>query len=196
MNKLFLLLFVFCNFAIGQDALHTSTLTLGVGGVPYSSSFNLPQGGPAFTGTYEYRLWKYFAVEGGVDTLLPSVDYFQQVTVIAPGQNLVPVGTGFFPISERSRVTLLTYGFKGILPLAKDRLELFAGIGGAYAWNSEYNGVLNDALAQTSLGGRLALDRGRHFWLGTTLRWYTSVGGEHQAWMPLTINLGIRLGHE
>jgi hypothetical protein len=193
-NKLFLLLFVSSRFMVfGQDALHTGTLTLGVGGLPYSYNSNSQKGGPTFTGNYEYRLWKYLAVEGGVDTLLPSVQYLQQFSVITPGQNLVSfVQTGYLPASDRSRVTLLTYGFKGILPLAKNRLELFAGFGGAYAWNSEYSGSLNAALGQASLGGRLALDRGHHFWLGTTLRGYTNL--DHQTWAPLTINLGIRFG--
>jgi hypothetical protein len=84
---------------------------------------------------------------------------------------------------------------KGILPLANNRLELFAGVGGAYAWNSEFSGRLNGSLAQASLGGRLALDRGHRFWLGTTLRGSSNFGSGRQAWVPLTIDLGIRFGH-
>ena len=171
--------------------------------MPYSDSRdspNLQKGGPTFTGNYEYRLSKYLAVEGGTDILLPSGQSFTQVATIPAGQNLIPVGpTGptifILQSSERSRVTLLTYGFKGILPLVNNRLELFAGVGGAYAWNSEFGGQLNGAFGQVSLGGRLAVDRGRRFWLGTTLRGFSSFGPGRQAWVPLTFDFGIRLGH-
>jgi hypothetical protein len=188
--------------AFGQEALHSSTLTLGVGGLPYSDNPYYPdlqKGGPTFTGDYEYRLSKYLAVEGGTDILLPSGESFVQLASILAGQNLAAYQPGCTAcvvlVSGRSRVTLLTYGFKGILPLANDRLELFAGLGGAYAWNSEFSGLLNSAFAQASLGGRFALDRDHRFWLGTTLRGFRSFGPGRQAWVPLTFDLGIRFGH-
>jgi hypothetical protein len=201
-KKFFLLLFApSCFTVLGQDALHTSTLTLGVGGMPYSYNSDLQKGGPAFTANYEYGLTKYLAVEGGTDILLPSGESFEQLTVIPAGQNLIAV-TGepgctacVVPVSERARVTLLTYGLKGVLPLARNRVELFAGLGGAYGWNSEFSGHLNAAFGQASLGGRLALDRGHRFWLGTTLRGLTNFGSGRQAWVPLTFDLGIRFGH-
>jgi hypothetical protein len=204
MNKLLLLFFISrCFTALGQEALHTSTVTLGVGGMPYSDNRDYPElqkGGPTFTGNYEYRLSRYLAVEGGTDILLPSGQSFVTLSSILTGQNLTAFGSGcttacVVSVSGRSRVTLLTYGFKGILPLASDRLELFAGIGGAYAWNSEFKGLLNSAFAQASLGGRLALDRDHRFWLGTTLRGFSSFGPGRQAWVPLTFDLGIRFGH-
>lgn len=170
--------------------------------MPYSDSRDYPdlqKGGPTFTGNYEYRLSRYLAVEGGTDILLPSGQSFVTLSSILPGQNLV-AGSGcttacLVLVSGRSRVTLLTYGFKGILPLVNDRLELFAGIGGAYGWNSEFGGLFNSAFAQASLGGRLALDRSHRFWLGTTLRGFSSFGPGRQAWVPLTFDLGIRFGH-
>ncbi len=203
MNRLFLLFFLSsCLTICGQDALHTSTLTLGVGGLPYSDYPDLPdlqKGGPAFTGNYEYRLLKYLGVEGGTDILVPSGESYQQSASILSGQNLYPYTTTCMACvveaAGRSRVTLLTYGLKGILPLANDRLELFAGVGGAYAWNSEFGGQLNSAFAQASLGGRLALDRGHRFWLGTTLRGFSSFGPGRQAWVPLTFDFGMRFGH-
>jgi hypothetical protein len=199
-NKLFfLLLFISSSFKVfGQEARHTNTLTFGVGGMPYSYNSDFQRGGPTFTGNYEYRLSTYLAVEGGTDILFPSIKYWQPPAVIPPGQNLL-IGPGCsvcpFPISDRSRVTLLTYGLKGILPLARNRVELFAELGGAYAWNSELGGHLNAFLGQASLGGRLALDSGHRFWLGTTLRGFTNFGSSKQAWVPLTLDLGIRFGH-
>ena len=168
--------------------------------MPYSDNHYYPdvqKGGPTFTGNYEFRLSKYWAVEGGTDILLPSGQSFTQLTSILAGQNLLPGGATTIVVasSERSRVTLLTYGFKGILPLVNDRLELFAGVGGAYAWNTEFGGQLNGAFAQASLGGRLAVDRGHRFWLGTTLRGFSNFGPGRQAWVPLTFDFGIRFGH-
>jgi len=197
------LVFSICSFiASGQDAPHTSTLTLGVGGLPYSDGAFSPQsGGPSFTGNYEYRLSRYLATEIGTDILLPSGISFGELSVIPSGQNLIENSprSGCATIcalvpSGRSQVTLLTYGFKGILPLAADRVELFVGIGGAYGWNS-VRGPFDSAYAQGSAGARFAVDRGHRFWLGTTLRGFTNFGRPQQAWLPWTFDLGIRFRH-
>ncbi len=176
-------------------------LTLGVGGQPYSYNSFGQRSGPAFSGHYEYRLWKYVALEAGVDTLLPSTYNTEFISVLS-GQNLTFYNSGPFctscvivPIPDRARVTLLPFGFKGILPVARGRIELFGGFGGAYAWNSDNGKYTNALLAQASLGGRMALDRGRHFWLGTSLRGYSNFGDGKQVWVPWTFDLGIRFGH-
>ena len=199
---IFLFLFTGCLTACAQDFVHSSTFTLGVGGLPYSDNPYYPTlqtGGPTFAGSYEYRIWKYLAAEAGTDILLPSGQSYVQSASIAAGQNEFPLTSCITNcttlVSERSSVALLTYGLKGIFPLAGNRLELFAGIGGAYGWNSEFSGSLNSAFAQASLGGRLAIDRGHRFWLGTTLRGFTSFGPGRQAWVPLTFDFGIRFGH-
>ncbi len=186
----------------GQDALHDSTLTMGVGGLPYSDSEYYPQlqkGGPAFTANYDYRLLKYLAAEVGTDILLPSGKAYVQSASILSGQNLIPSVSNCpsctVLVSGTSRVSLLSYGFKGILPLANGRVELFAGVGGAYGWNSVLGGSRDSAFGQASLGGRLALDRDHRLWLGATLRGYDSFGSGHQAWVPLTFELGIRFKH-
>jgi hypothetical protein len=201
-------LFFICSFIVcGQDVVHTSTLTLGVGGLPYSYDAEYPtlqKGGLAFTGNYEYRLSRYLAVEAGTDILLPSGQAFLGQASILSGENLIPYynytasgcTTGCVHVSGRSQVTLLTYGFKGILPLAADRLELFAGVGGAYGWNSRLGGFLNSAYGQASVGTRVAVDRAHRFWLGTTLRGFTNFGPPgRQASLPWTFDLGIRFGH-
>jgi hypothetical protein len=170
--------------AVGQEPIHSSTVTLGVGGLPYSNGYDYidGHGGPSFTGRYEFRLWKYVALEGGVDTLLPSIHTSELLPVISvlSGQNLVSYFSGctacvIVPISDRTRITLLPFGLKGILPVAGGRVELFGGIGGAYAWHSDYGSYRNGWLGQASLGGRIALDRGRHFWLGTSPRAYSNL---------------------
>lgn len=202
MNKTFWwLLLALAPFPLlGQEAIHTSTFTLGVGGLPYSYDSFREYGGPTFTGRYEYRLWKYLAVESGVDTLLPSTPHVEILPVISSGVTLNSYSNGicsacvFVSVRDTARITLVPFGLKGILPIADGRVELFGGLGGAYAWHSDYGRYQNALLGQVSLGGRIALEHGRRFWLGTTLQGYSNFGSGKQAWVPWTINLGIRFG--
>jgi len=223
MNRSALAFFFFSFIGYGQDALHTSTLTVGAGGLPYSDgAFSTQSGGPSFNGNYEYRFFKYFAGEAGTNILLPGGVSFRFPSVIPSGQNLtgnsvapsgatactfvIPPGQNFFgntapssgstgcAVSGRSQVTLATFGFKGILPLAAGRVELFAGLGGAYGWNS-VEGRFDRAYAQGSAGARFAVDSKQRFWVGTTLRGLTNFGRPQQAWLPWTFDLGFRFGH-
>jgi hypothetical protein len=218
MNRSALAFFICSFIAYGQDAVRTSTLTLGAGGLPYSDgAFSSQRGGPSFTGNYEYRLFRYLAAEAGTGVLLPSRLSLGQVSVIPSGQNfivntqgssctgaVIPPGQGttgytlgsacILVPSGRSQVTLVTYGFKGILPLAADRAELFLCLGGAYGWNS-VAGRFDSAYAHGSAGARFALDRSHRFWVGTTLRGFTNFRRPQQAWLPWTFDLGFRFGH-
>jgi hypothetical protein len=99
--------------AFAQDAVGTSTVTLGVGGGKIVGNPQGIDGGPAFNGTYEYRLFKYL-------------------------------------------------------------VELFAGGGGAYFWNS--NPSTTAWAVQGTLGARVAVDKQRHFWLGSTGRFSHEFG--------------------
>lgn len=202
MYKLFgslLLGLLFLDPVSAQEPARTSTITLGVGGeTPTRNEFG-ESTGPAFKGNYEFRLWKYFAVEAGVDTLLPKTERFELLPVITSGTTLVSSGPFCFAcvavsFPDRTRVTLLPFGIKGILPLYDGRVELFGGFGGAYALHSDYS-FQNAWLMQTSAGARVALDRGHHFWLGTSGRFYTNFGAERQEWVSWTADLGLRFGH-
>jgi hypothetical protein len=171
----------------------------------YSYNHFDEHGGPAFNGRYEYRLWKYFALEAGVDTLLPEIHRIVPFPVISSGVVLVGSGSNcpvcvFVPESERTRVTILPFGAKGILPVANGRVELFVGIGGAYGWNSGYSGqYANALLAEANLGGRFALDQKRRYWLGTSARGYSTgysnYGPNRQTWLSWTVDFGLRFGH-
>lgn len=207
MNKFLLCLLLVCGTQalIGQDSVHTSTVTLSAGGQPYSYNHFDEHGGPAFDGRYEFRLWKYFALEAGADVLLPEGRTGEFLPVILSGQTLTSsLGLGcaacvLVPLPTRTPVTILPFGGKGILPVANGRLELFIGIGGAYALYPALFGVSRDALlAQASLGGRLALDRKRHYWLGTSVRGYSTgyshYGFSRQTWLSWTADLGFRFG--
>ena len=188
---------------LAQDATHTSTLTLSAGGQPYSYNHFDEHGGPAVGGRYEYRLWKHFALETGVDTLLPETHTAFVIPVISSGQTLVGAGPGcttciILPVAQRTRVTIAPFGARGILPLANGRLELFLGAGGAYAWHADYGRLINALLAQGSLGGRFALDQKRHYWVGSSVRLYTTgysnYGANRQTWLSWTADIGFRFG--
>lgn len=188
---------------LAQEAAHTSTVTLSVGGQPYSYNYFDEHAGPAAGARYEFRVWKYFALEAGVDNLLPEAHRGIVLPVIPSGETIVTIGPGctscvIVPVSERSQVTLLPFGAKGILPLANGRLELFLGLGGAYSWHFDAR-FANALLAQGSLGGRFALDHKHHFWLGSSIRGYSTGysnhGADKQTWLSWTADFGIRFGH-
>ena len=172
--------------ALGQIAGH-STFTAGVGG-------GFPTGGeevfltnsegihnaPALSGSYEFRLLKYFAPEVGVVNLMPLVDQ--------SGRTPQP------PIRER--VTLLSLGARGILPLKQRRIELFAGAAAVHVSSSDFELTqgfhLPRWLGQINAGGRCAVDKGRHFWIGPTVRFSRDGGRPVEEWVSLTGEFGFR----
>lgn len=179
-----------------QDALHTSTVTFSAGGETPTNNYFGESSGPVFNGNYEYRLWKYLAAEVGVDTMLPARNSYSYAVIIPAGVNLTPspILYALIPENNRTRVTLVPFGLKGILPMDQGRLELFAGFGGAYAFHSD--GSYFDAmLMRGTLGGRFALDKKRHYWLGTSGQFSSNVGGGRQEWLSWTADFGLRFGH-
>ncbi len=206
MNRSLLTFFLALSASIlsAQEPSHTSTVTLSAGGQTYSYNEFDEHGGPLFSGHYEYRLWKYFALETGVDMLLPTTHTALLVPVISSGQTLVSIGPGctacvIVPVAERTQVTILPFGAKGILPIVSGRVGLFLGAGGAHAWHADYGQFRDSLLAQASLGGRLALDRKRRYWLGTSVRGYSTgysnYGSQRQTWLSWTADFGFRFGH-
>jgi hypothetical protein len=183
-----------------QEAVHTSTLTLGVGGESRQRTYPQSSAGPAFKINYEFRLAKYFAVEAGTEMLFPKTVQFQPAYVILSGTNLTNYFNGgtsvsaLIPSFERRPIGTVPFGIKGILPLAHGRLELFAGVGGAYGWN--YSRYLNSWYGQTSLGGRFALDRRERFWVGTSGRYANNFSNtSRQSWLTWTADFSVRFGH-
>ncbi len=203
MFRTFLLALVPALTLFAQDGLHSSTLTLSAGGeVPTRNDFG-ESSGPVFSGNYEFRIFKYLALEAGVDTMLPKTHSYQAFSVLS-GANLV----SYFPLQggqcapcvlviqpNRTRVTLVPFGVKGILPLRSNRVELFAGGGGAYAFHADFGNFRDAMLVQASLGGRVALDHGHHFWLGTSGHFYSNFGSARQEWATWSADFGIRFGH-
>jgi hypothetical protein len=163
-----------------------STITAGIGGgfptggenVYLTGSAGI-QDGAAFSGSYEFRLFKYFAPEVGVVNLIP----------------LVQEGGKYPEPPVRQRVTLLSLAARGILPLKQGRIELFAGAAAVHVSSTifELNGFGSPTwLGQINGGGRFAIDRRRHFWIGPTVRFSRDGGRPTEEWVSLTGDFGFR----
>ena len=94
------------------------------------------------------------------------------------------------------RLQLVDYGLRGIVPVAGDRAELSAGVGGGYIWYDQgsSNSYLNGSLLQYS--GRVAapLNSRRRLWIGITLRVWRDLGRPTQQWLSTTGDLTYRFG--
>jgi len=95
-----------------------------------------------------------------------------------------------------SRAIWVPFGVRFVLPLKHDRFELSAGVGGlyenisggGYSYNS-YNAF--GGYVKTSAA--VALDHGRHFWLGATPRIMLANGQyARDRWFMLTGDIGFR----
>jgi hypothetical protein len=186
-----------------QESTGTSTVTFGVGGGWIASHPNGTGGGPAFNGTYEFRFSKYFALEAGIDTTLTTTYYstalpIESIIPAGPGLTMTTV-TGFTQYIYRgsSRSTGALVGPRLLLPVAHGHGELFAGFGAAYDWNGRSDApVAAGAWAmQGSMGARIAVDKQRRFWLGSTGRVISEFGSGAQTRLSWTADLGFRFGH-
>lgn len=184
-RPLFLLVFcvplaVFCQEDSGRN-----TISAGVGGgFPAGGSETFTGFVPtsaAFSASYEFRLLKYFAPEVGVVNLIPKF-----ITNYDPN--------GGPPTPERLRVTLVSLGGRGIVPLNRGRFELFAGAAAVRVSSSDplLLVYVSQWIGQINGGGRIAVDKRRHFWIGPTARFSRNGGRPNQEWVSLTGDFGFR----
>ena len=169
-------------------------MTLSVGGETPTYNIFGESSGPVFARDYEFRIMKYLAAEAGFQSMLPltTTSVFLPVTSVSPGVTLTPYPTGgyaFLTQSSRALINVVPFGPRFVLPLASDRFEVFAGGGGAILFRATGG---YDLAAQTNIGGRVALDRGHRFWVGTSGRFIWNAGYSRQEWLSWTADLGIR----
>jgi hypothetical protein len=165
---------------LGQGGRSTVSIGAG-GGIPAGGYLTDPfSSGPAFAATYEFRAFRCFAPSIGVANFLPNyMNYDEYATT-----------------KTRERVTLLSLGFRSVLPLAHGRVELFAGPSATHIGSSVYE--LTQAypsppwLFEVDGGGRMAIDRHRHFWIGPTARFTRDIGRPTEEWVSLTGDVGFR----
>ncbi|HTB15808.1 MAG TPA: hypothetical protein VK752_29765 [Bryobacteraceae bacterium] len=173
---------VFCCFSISVfGQFGRGTISAGAGGGFTAGGENVYQtsylpDSAAFSAGYEFRVLKYFAPEVSVVNLIPLVPQF-----------------GKFPMPPiRERVTLVSIGARGILPLHQGRVELFGGGGAVNVSTSEAYLELGSWLWQVNGGGRIAIGKRRRFWVGPTLRWSRNGGRPTEEWVSLTGDFGFR----
>ena len=184
----------------GQDATGTSTVTLGAGGGWIPAASHGASGGADFTGSYEYRIQKYISLEAGVNETLTKYPYSATSSIIPAGTNLLSFFTSGDTViiqQGKSHSTSLPFGLRGILPLSGGRLEIFSGLAGDYFWNGRSAApyAADSWGARGSLGARIAIDKQRRFWLGTTGTVSREFGSGRQVWTTWTADLGYRFGH-
>jgi len=135
--------------------------------------------------SYGRRVWKYAEVEAGVFTALdPTGDLCSAHGCVDAKDNFlwIPVGVRF------------------IAPVAQGRVEVSAGGGGLferYRTDDPFSGVR--PFARTAWGGyfsggaAVALDRGRHFWLGASPRWFlANPPYDRDRWFQITGEVSYR----
>lgn len=138
-------------------------------------------------GTYGFRIFRNMDLEGG---------FFAALNPFPPDCNASGCYNG------DNRFLWAPFGVRLVLPLRRDRLELSIGGGGLYEKYSVSNPNL--AFGQPSYsawggyfaaGGRIALDHGRHFWLGATPRFFLTNGtgfGTRDRWFLITGDFSFR----
>lgn len=178
--QLILIVPFLCVSAFGQDG-GRNTVSIGAGGTFAGDMLRTEDfsSGPSFSATYEFRLFRYLAPEIGLLDLLPNQTQYSKY-----GTSVV-----------RERVTLLSFGVRGVLPLARDRVELFAGPGGAHIWSNEsyvtgYNAP--SWLFQIDGGIRFAIDGKRRFWVGPRCAFVRDGGRPTEEWVSFTGDFGFR----
>ncbi len=145
--------------------------------------------GPANTAlslgaTYGYRPIPNLQIEAGV------------ITAIHPSPE---IRGAHYDVVPNDLFTWVPFGLRGILPLRGGRFELSAAAGGLYERYSVGN--LNTAtgpLPRTGWGGyfglgaAVAIDRGRHLWLGTSPRLFMANSEARDRWVAIGGEVGFR----
>jgi hypothetical protein len=142
---------------------------------------------PAVGLTYAYRIFPHVDLEAGVDSALS-------------------LGTEFrgahYDAKPDDRFIWVPFGLMAVAPLRHGRVEVSVGAGGTY--EKYLVGSPNEALGlrsrdgwggYASFGAAVALDKHRHFWLGTSPRIYfvnADNGYAHDRWFLLEAGLGLR----
>ena len=101
----------------------------------------------------------------------------------------------------------MPFGGNILFPLARGRVEIFGGSGGAYFQPTLYvrpgtayvQRVVpyvqpNSWVTQTSFGGRAALDPEHHFWLGASAYYLTNFADKTRRWISSRADVTVRFG--
>lgn len=124
-----------------------------------------------------------------VETMLPAVVNGQIPFYGGALQTYLNLST-----TDSNYATHLPFGATFVRPVAHGRVELFGGIGGIFADFRTPYAMTNAWMVQTTMGVRVALDEGRHVWVGTTTRYITDFADKKRQWVYGSADLTLRFG--
>ncbi len=186
-----------------QTLAERSSISVSVGGeTGLGDEF---KGSGPFTGAnYEFRVGRFFSIDAGQDTWLPAGRTAVPFSFLPgpTGGTISPIllsttVTGVtVPVSTRFVTTAFHGTVRGILPLAKGRVELFAGIGPGYAWNLEGSPLPSGPIVDAEAGAQLALDKGQRFWLGAGIQYFLNFRHDEQEWLASSASFTFRFGRK
>jgi hypothetical protein len=183
----FLLFFGVWTAALAQSSPRNQ-VTFGGG---WARQLNVPsyvaETATALQASYGYRVIRYIQVEAGV------------VAALQPSPDLCSAHGCSDP---DDRFIWIPFGVRFVAPLWHGRLELSAGGGGTYEKYSVSNGdrlpccirSLDGWGGYFAGGGAVALDPGRHWWLGASPRWFLAnpTAGQHDRWFVIPLEFSWR----
>ena len=137
--------------------------------------------GPGLRAGGEIRLARYLAADAGWTGGWMAAEY---------GCNRF--GCSYSHLENK----LLDYGLRGVLPLARGRVELSVGVGGGYIWFDRASGdsYHNGSLFQYSGKAAVALNRGGHWRVNLTVRTWRDLGRPIQQWLSTAAGISYGFG--
>lgn len=138
--------------------------------------------GPGLRAGGEFRLSRNLAAEAGWTAAWMATDY-----------DCFRFGCAHSRLTNR----FLDYGLRGVLPLARGRVDLSLGVGGGYIWfdwASGDTGYYNGSLFQYSGKAAIALNRSGRWHLNLTARVYRDLGRPIQQWLATSAGISYRFG--
>ena len=178
-----------CALAACADAQSEmrNTITFSGGWAHNAGTNCCGESAPSVDVSYAYRLFPHLDLEAGLETAL-------SLGTEARGAH--------YDFKADDRFFWVPFGLRGVLPMRRGRVELSVGAGGTYEKYSVGNPAQSVAFVSrdgwggyASVGAAVALDRRRHFWLGTSPHFFfanTDRGYAHDRWLVLNLGLGLR----
>ena len=178
------IVFVLLLFTAARAQDERSQVTLAVGdAIQLAAPADERSTALSLGGSYSFRLLRHLALEAGVETAIHPTG---------------PIRGAHYDIQPSDLFTWVQFGPRLILPLWDGRMELSAGAGGAYEHYAVGNasGFLFPRSGwggNFSAGAAVAIDHGRHFWIGTTPRWFlVNAGYAHDRWFVAGGEISVR----
>lgn len=190
----------------GQSFADRSSIAVSGGGIaPFGSAAYGVGSAAAVNLNYEFRIFKFLSIDTGDEAWFPEtrVLRYGSVATLQPGTNLAAYkGTGTSQLTliegtSRSSSDAIHATLRGLLPLADGKMELFAGVGPGYAWNTGSFFIPGSRfVGEAEAGGRISLDKDRRFWLGLSTQFFGNWRRDPESWAAATVDFRFVFGRK